>query len=172
MRPDARRFENWEFNYAAVIGLGAAAEQVRAFGIEPKIALLSRSNFGTHEELPSAVKMRAALALIHAHDPDLEVDGEMHGDAALSADIRARIYSHSRLTGRANLLILPSVDAAHIAYSLLKELGSGVYLGPILMGARHPAHVLPQSVTVRGLLNMAVLAVNQVLVAEAAAEGD
>ncbi len=138
-----------------------AAEEVRAFGIVPKVALLSRSNFGTHDDLPSAFLMRTALGLIHGRDPDLEVDGEMHADAALSSEIRARAYPESRLQGMANLLVMPNLEAGNIAFNLLKQLGGGYYIGPILLGARQPAHVVSQSITVRGLVNMSALAVAQ-----------
>ncbi len=138
-----------------------AADEIRAFGIVPKVALLSRSNFGTHDDLPSASLMRTALGLIHGRDPDLEVDGEMHADAALSSEIRERAYPESRLKGMANLLVMPNLEAGNIAFNLLKQLGGGYYVGPILLGARHPAHVVSQSITVRGLVNMSALAVAQ-----------
>jgi malate dehydrogenase (oxaloacetate-decarboxylating)(NADP+) len=135
-----------------------AAEEVRCFGIVPKVALLSRSNFGT-SDTPSALKMREALRILSDVAPELEVDGEMHADAALSESIRKAVLPDSRLSGQANLLIMPNVDAANIAYNLLKVLGGGVTLGPILVGAAQSVHVLTQSVTVRGLVNMSALAV-------------
>ncbi|TFH51069.1 MAG: NADP-dependent malic enzyme, partial [Lysobacterales bacterium] len=135
-----------------------AAEEVRCFGIVPKVALLSRSNFGT-SDTPSALKMREALRILSDVAPELEVDGEMHADAALSESIRKAVLPDSRLSGQANLLIMPNVDAANIAYNLLKMLGGGVTLGPILVGAAQSVHVLTQSVTVRGLVNMSALAV-------------
>jgi malate dehydrogenase (oxaloacetate-decarboxylating)(NADP+) len=135
-----------------------AAAEVRGFGIHPKVALLSRSNFGT-SDTPSALKMREAVNILTRRAPDLEVDGEMHADAALSESIRAAVLPESRLTGQANLLVMPNVDAANIAYNLLKMLGGGVTLGPILVGAAQSVHVLTQSVTVRGLVNMSALAV-------------
>ena len=135
-----------------------AAEEVRCFGIPPKVALLSRSNFGT-SNTPSAVKMREAVRILQREAPELEVDGEMHADAALSENIRRAVLPDSRLSGQANLLVMPNVDAANIAYNLLKMLGGGVSLGPILVGAAKSVHVLTQSTTVRGLVNMSALAV-------------
>jgi len=143
-----------------------AADEVRCFGIEPKVALLSRSNFGT-SDTPSALKMREAVRKLASSVPDLEVDGEMHADAALSEAIRDAVLPDSRLTGQANLLVMPNVDAANIAYNLLKVLGGGVTLGPILIGAAHSVHVLTQSVTVRGLVNMSALAVARAQVRKA-----
>ncbi len=136
----------------------AAAEIVRRFGVEPRLALLSHSNFGS-SEAPSARKMREALALIRERAPQLEVEGEMHGDVAISEEIRARIFPNSRLKGSANLLIMPTLDAANIAVDLLKALGDGQPIGPILLGLNYPAHVLTPSVTVRGLVNMSAVAV-------------
>ena len=137
-----------------------AATEVRAFGVAPKVALLSRSNFGSHDS-PGALKMREALQLLHERAPDLEVEGEMHGDTALSEELRNSVFGESRLTGSANLLIMPSGDAAHIAYSLLKMVGGGVAVGPILVGIAKPAHVVTQSITVRGLVNMSAVSVTQ-----------
>ncbi len=133
-----------------------AAREVRAFGIQPKVALLSRSNFGTHGS-PAAAKMREALSILRATDPSLEVDGEMHGDVALAEDLRRRALPTARLEGQANLLVMPNVEAAHIGYNLLKILGGGVAIGPILLGSAYPVHVVTQSITVRGLLNMVAL---------------
>jgi malate dehydrogenase (oxaloacetate-decarboxylating)(NADP+) len=135
-----------------------AAEAVRHFGLEPKLALLSHSNFGSSDSA-AAQKMREALALIRARAPLLEVDGEMHGDAAISQEIRDRIFPNSRLKGSANLLVMPTIDAANIALNLLKTLGDGQSIGPILLGVKYPAHVLTPSVTVRGLVNMSAVAV-------------
>jgi malate dehydrogenase (oxaloacetate-decarboxylating)(NADP+) len=136
----------------------SAAEVVRRFGIEPKVALLSHSNFGS-SPAPSARKMREALALIAERAPSLEVEGEMHGDAAVSEEIRNRIFPNSRLEGVANLLIMPTLDAANIAVDLLKALGDGQPIGPILLGLEYPGHVMTPSVTVRGLVNMSAVAV-------------
>ena len=141
-----------------------AANEVRRFGITPKVALLSRSNFGTRNT-PSAAKMREALHILQSNVPDLEVDGEMHADAALSESIRQAVLPKSRLTGQANLLVMPNVDAANIAYNLLKMLGGGVTVGPILVGAARSVHVLTQSASVRGLVNMSALAVARASVA-------
>ena len=136
-----------------------AAEEIRRFGITPKVALLSHSNFGSSTH-PQAKKMQAALALINAADPALEVDGEMHGDAALSEEVRLAVMPDSRLKGAANLLIMPTVDAANISFNLLKMAsGDGVTLGPILLGVARPVHILTPSATVRRIVNMTALTV-------------
>ncbi|MEX2615583.1 MAG: NADP-dependent malic enzyme [Alphaproteobacteria bacterium] len=135
-----------------------AAEEVKRFGLVPKVALLSHSNFGTRNS-PSAVKMREAVALLHASDPDLEVEGEMHADAAINESIRARVFPNSKLRGSANLLVAPSLDAANIAFNLLKTIGDGLSVGPMLMGMAKPVHIVTQSVTTRGVVNMTAYAV-------------
>jgi malate dehydrogenase (oxaloacetate-decarboxylating)(NADP+) len=136
-----------------------AAEEVRRFGITPKVALLSHSNFGS-SDTPSARKMRAALAMIEAQAPDLEVDGEMHGDAALSETVRAEVFADSKLRGEANLLVMPTLDAANIAFNLLKTAaGDGITIGPILLGSAKPVHITTSSATVRRLVNMTALTV-------------
>ncbi len=135
-----------------------AAEHVRRFGIEPKVALLSHSNFGSSDS-PSPTKVRQALKLLHERHPELEVEGEMHADAALDETVRNRIFPNSRLKGSANLLIFPNLDAANISYNLTKSLGSGLSVGPILIGLAKPAHVLTASVTARGIVNMSAVAV-------------
>ena len=136
-----------------------AAEEIRRFGITPKVALLSHSSFGTSQH-PQAVKMRDALSKIHAAAPDLEVDGEMHGDAALSAEVRRTALPDSRLQGEANLLIMPTIDAANISFNLLKVAsGDNVTLGPILLGVAKPMHILTPSSTVRRIVNMTALTV-------------
>ena len=136
-----------------------AAEEVRRFGLEPKVALLSHSNFGSVTSA-SASKMSAARALIAARAPGLEMDGEMHGDSALSEEIRARLYPDCKLRGEANLLIMPNVDAANIAFNLMKVTnGDGITVGPILLGAAKPVHILTPTATVRRLVNMTALAV-------------
>jgi malate dehydrogenase (oxaloacetate-decarboxylating)(NADP+) len=141
-----------------------AAEEIRRFGITPKVALLSHSSFGTSDH-PQATKMRTALALINALDPGLEIEGEMHGDAALSPEVRAQALVNSRLQGEANLLIMPTVDAANISFNLLKvAAGDGVTLGPILLGAAKPMHILTPSATVRRIVNMTALTVVDCLV--------
>ncbi|HBH26589.1 MAG TPA: NADP-dependent malic enzyme [Rhodospirillaceae bacterium] len=134
-----------------------AAEEVRRFGIAPKAALLSHSNFGSSRH-PSAVKMREALTILRERAPDLEVDGEMHGDAAVHAAVRAGVMPESLLHGQANLLIFPDMDSAHITFNLLKHLGEGISVGPILLGTARPAHILTPSVTPRGIVNAATLA--------------
>ncbi len=136
-----------------------AAEEMLRFGVQPKAALLSHSNFGSSNQ-PSAVKMREALALIQAKAPWLEVDGEMHGDAALDADYRRELMPRSALVGEANLLVLPNIDAANISYNLLKTAaGGGIAIGPVLLGAAKPAHILTPSATVRRIVNMTALTV-------------
>jgi malate dehydrogenase (oxaloacetate-decarboxylating)(NADP+) len=142
-----------------------AAEEVRRFGIKPKVALLSHSNFGGRPS-PSSLKMRAVLDMLRERAPKLEVDGEMHADAALSQEIRDRVFPDSVLKGEANLLIMPSLDAANIAFNMTKVLGDGLSIGPILMGAAAPAHILTQSATVRGIVNITSLAVVDAQVAE------
>ena len=136
-----------------------AAEEVRRFGMAPKVALLSASNFGS-VSLDSAEKMRRALALLHERAPDLEVEGEMHGDAALSEEIRLKVFPNSRLRGEANLLIMPTLEAANIAFNLLKTAaGDGVTIGPILLGAARTVHILTPSASVRRIVNMTALTV-------------
>jgi malate dehydrogenase (oxaloacetate-decarboxylating)(NADP+) len=136
-----------------------AAEEMRRFGIEPKAALLSHSNFGSSNH-PSAQKVREALALVQQRAPWLEVDGEMHGDAALDAAYREELMPRSSLKGEANLLVLPNIDAANIAYNLLKTAaGGGIAIGPVLLGAAKPVHILTPSTTVRRIVNMAALTV-------------
>jgi malate dehydrogenase (oxaloacetate-decarboxylating)(NADP+) len=135
-----------------------AAEEVRRFGIEPKIAMLSHSNFGSVES-DSARMMQQAVSILQTEHPGLEVEGEMHADSALVQDIRDRFYPASRLKGGANLLIMPSLDAANISYNLVKVLGEGQPVGPILLGMAKPIHILTPSVTSRGIVNMSALSV-------------
>ncbi|OGB04282.1 MAG: malate dehydrogenase [Burkholderiales bacterium RIFCSPHIGHO2_12_FULL_69_20] len=136
-----------------------AAEEMLRFGVQPKAALLSHSSFGASSQ-PSAVKMREALVLIQQRAPWLEVDGEMHGDVALDADLRHELMPRSTLTGEANLLVLPNIDAANISYNLLKTAaGGGIAIGPVLLGAAKPAHILTPSATVRRIVNMTALTV-------------
>ncbi|QBY43766.1 NADP-dependent malic enzyme [Arsenophonus nasoniae] len=135
-----------------------AAQAVRRFGIEPKVALLSRSSFGS-SDCPSAQKMRKTLALVKRADPNLEIDGEMHGDAALVESIRRDIMPDSTLKGSANLLIMPNMEAARISYNLLRVTSSnGVTVGPVLMGVAKPVHILTPVVSVRRIVNMVALA--------------
>jgi malate dehydrogenase (oxaloacetate-decarboxylating)(NADP+) len=136
-----------------------AAEEIRRFGMTPKVALLSHSSFGSSDH-PQAKKMQQALAIIRGLAPTLECDGEMHGDAALSEAVRARAIADSPLTGEANCLIMPTVDAANIAFNLLKVAsGVNVTLGPILLGVARPVHVMTPSATVRRIVNMTALTV-------------
>jgi malate dehydrogenase (oxaloacetate-decarboxylating)(NADP+) len=121
------------------------------------VALISHSNFGSHDS-PSAVKLREALKRIRIRAPKLEVEGEMHVDAALNEEIRERLFPDSRLKGRANLFVFPSLDAANTAYNLVRSMTDGVGLGPILMGVSHSAHVLTPSATVRRVVNMSAIA--------------
>ena len=136
-----------------------AAEEMRRFGIQPKAALLSHSNFGSSDQ-PSAVKMRDVLNLLRQNAPWLEVDGEMHGDVALDAAARQTLMPNSSLVGDANLLVLPNIDAANIAYNLLKTAAGGnIAVGPVLLGAAKPVHILTPSTTVRRIVNMTALTV-------------
>jgi malate dehydrogenase (oxaloacetate-decarboxylating)(NADP+) len=138
-----------------------AAETVKNFGLMPKVALLSHSSFGS-EDTPSSAKMRKALRLLRELAPDLEVEGEMHGDAALEESIRTRAFPSSLLKGSANLLIMPTLDAANIAFNLLKvSSGNNVTIGPILLGASKPVHILTPSASVRRIINMTALTVAQ-----------
>jgi malate dehydrogenase (oxaloacetate-decarboxylating)(NADP+) len=136
-----------------------AAEDVRRFGITPSVALLSHSNFGG-SDAPSALKMRQALAIVRARDPQLAVEGEMRGDAALSKPILDREFPDSGLESEANVLVMPNVDAANISYNLLRiAAGNGITVGGILLGAARPVHILTASSTVRRIVNMTALAV-------------
>ena len=134
-----------------------AAERLRWFGIEPKVALLSHSNFGSHADA-SAAKMRRACAMLREMAPGLEVEGEMHGDAALSQAIRERLFPNSQLSGAANLFVMPNLDSANIALNLVRTLTDGVVIGPMLLGVLGAAHVLTPSSTVRRVVNMTALA--------------
>jgi malate dehydrogenase (oxaloacetate-decarboxylating)(NADP+) len=145
-----------------------AAAHVRRFGLEPKIALLSHSDFGSFDSA-SARKMRQAAELLTNMKVDFQIDGEMHADTALDPVQRRRIYPHSRLTGEANVLIFPNLDAANIAYEAIKILADALPVGPILIGAARPVHVLTPSVTARGIVNMTAVAVAE---AQAAVASD
>jgi len=136
-----------------------AAEELRRYGIVPKVALLSHSNFGT-SDCPSARKMRETLALLKASEPGLEVDGEMHGDCALDETLRRAILPETTLIGEANLLVMPNIEAANISYNLLKTAaGNGIAIGPILLGCARPVSILTPSATVRRIVNVTALTV-------------
>jgi malate dehydrogenase (oxaloacetate-decarboxylating)(NADP+) len=135
----------------------SCAREVRRFGVEPRVALLSHSNFGSHGD-PAALKMHRALELIRAAAPGLEVEGEMRADLALLEHARRERFPESALDGAANLLIMPNLDAANIAFNLIRVIGEGIVVGPMLLGAAKSAHVVTQGITVRGLLNMTALA--------------
>ena len=134
-----------------------AAEKVRMFGIEPRVALLSHSSFGSHED-DSAAKMKRALELIVSLAPELEVEGEMSADMALDEHYRKKVFPNSRLRGPANLLVMPDLDSAHIAYNLSRVVSNSVTVGPILLGAAKPVHILTPSATVRRVVNMTAIA--------------
>ena len=134
-----------------------AAGTVKRFGMEPKIALLSHSNFGSRDN-DSSRKMRKAREIIEQNYPDLTVDGEMHADAAVWESVRDRIFPDSGFRGSANLMVLPDIDAANISYNMVKAFGNGLPVGPMLVGLNQPAHVVTEAVTVRGLVNMSAIA--------------
>ena len=148
-----------------------AAEEIRRFGIIPKAALLSHSNFGMDQH-GSAAKMQKVLCDIRARDPSLEIDGEMHADSALSETIRTNIMPNSTLSGRANLLIMPNVEAANISFNMLKVLADGISIGPVLMGVAKPAQILTPSATARSIVNMTALATVSAQAYEAEQDGD
>ncbi len=135
-----------------------AAEAIRRFGIEPKAALLSLSDFGSRDA-PSALKMREAADILRKIAPDLQFDGEMHADTAISESLRQRVFPHSKLKGEANLLVFPNLDAANITLTAVKQMMDALHVGPILLGTDKPAHILTPSVTSRGVVNMTALAV-------------
>jgi malate dehydrogenase (oxaloacetate-decarboxylating)(NADP+) len=139
----------------------ACAERITDFGIRPKVALLSHSNFGS-SRAPSARKMRAAVALLHERAPDLEVDGEMHALAAMNESVRNSINPYSTLSGTANLLIMPNLDTANVALDLLRSINDALLIGPVLSGTATPVHIVTPSVTAKGIFNMSALAVADV----------
>jgi len=143
-----------------------SAQAVRRFGIEPRIAALSHSNFGT-SNADCAKRARDAVAILRRDEPELEVEGEMQGDAALDESIRERLFPNSRLKGSANLFLMPSLDAANISYNLVKQLTSSLSVGPMLLGVARPAHVVTPSVTARGIVNMTAIAVTDAQLAAA-----
>ena len=147
-----------------------ATMRLRLFGVEPKIALLSHSNFGSHEDL-SAAKMRHALEIVRKRDPGLEIEGEMHADTAFNEDIRERLFPNSRLKGRANLFVCPNLDSANIGYNITRVMTDGVALGPILMGVSKPAHILTPAATVRRVVNMTAIAAVEAQIRAAAQMG-
>jgi malate dehydrogenase (oxaloacetate-decarboxylating)(NADP+) len=134
-----------------------AALRMTLFGIVPKVALLSHSNFGSHTDA-SAVKMRRVRELLVARDPHMEVEGEMQADAAWNEDLRLRMFPHSKLKGRANLVVMPNLSSANIAYNMVRVMTDGVAIGPILMGVASPAHILTPASTVRRVVNMTAIA--------------
>ncbi len=139
-----------------------AATGLRRFGIEPRIALLSHSDMGS-SDTPSSIKVRRAVGILHEQHPDLMVDGEMHADSALDEELRRRMFPNSHLKGQANLFVMPSLDAAHISFSMIRRIANGLVIGPILLGPAKPVHVLNRSVSARGLFNMAALAVSEAM---------
>ena len=141
------------------------ARHVARFGLKPKVALVAHSDFGEFDT-PTSIEMRTALGLIRARDPDLEIDGEMQADTALIEAVRNRKLPSSTLKGEANLLVMPDLASANIAYQLVKVFGDALPVGPILLGTARPAHILTGSVTSRGVVNMTAIAV-----AEAATAG-
>jgi malate dehydrogenase (oxaloacetate-decarboxylating)(NADP+) len=164
--------------------LAEAAQQaivrLKLFGITPKVAVLSHSNFGSHDD-PSAAKMRRVVEILRERMPKIEIEGEMHADAALNEEVRERMFPNSRLKGSANLFVCPNMDSANIAFNITRAMTDGVVLGPILMGSAKPAHVLTSAATVRRVFNMTALAcveaqirdqVHAALEAEAARMGD
>ena len=142
-----------------------ASEQVKRFGLEPKVGLLSHSNFGSRST-QEAAKMSEVVRILHEKEPNLEVEGEMQADVALNPALREHILPNSKLEGQANLLVMPNLDAANIAFNLLKEMGGGQPLGPILLGMDKVVHILTSSATSRGILNMAALAVVEAQISE------
>ena len=134
-----------------------AAIHVQRFNLKPKIAFVSHSDFGSYDT-ESSRKMRRATALLKENHPEIEADGEMQGDTALSEAARALILPHSDLEGVANILIMPNLDTANVAYQMIKSLADALPVGPILIGPARPAHILTPSVTARGVLNMTAVA--------------
>jgi malate dehydrogenase (oxaloacetate-decarboxylating)(NADP+) len=135
-----------------------ASVHVQRFGIKPRVAFLSHSDFGSHDS-ESARKMRRATELLAQSHPEIEADGEMQGDSALSEVTRKLVLPHSRVEGSANIMIMPNLDAANIAFQMIKVLSGALPVGPILIGPAKPAHILTPSVTARGILNMTAVAV-------------
>ena len=134
-----------------------ASKIVKRFGMVPKVGMLSHSNFGSRNN-ESAVKMRRAVQIVKERYPDLAVEGEMHADAALSEETRNRVFPNASYTGGANLMVMPNLDAANITYNMVKALGDALPVGPMLMGLDKPAHVVTESTTVRGIVNLCAIA--------------
>ncbi len=146
----------------------AAAQAVlrlKLFGITPKVAILSHSNFGSHEDVSSA-KMRRVVELLRERMPKVEIEGEMHADTAMNPSVREQIFPNSRLSGSANVFVCPNLDSANIAFNLTRVMTDGVVLGPILMGPSKPVHVLTPAATVRRVFNMTALAVVEAQIRE------
>jgi malate dehydrogenase (oxaloacetate-decarboxylating)(NADP+) len=139
----------------------AAARRVRDFGIKPKVALLSHSNFGS-SRARSAIKMREATRLLHELHPELELEGEMHADAALNEMLRHDLNRDNKLAGQANLLVMPTLDAANIAVELIRSIHDVLMIGPILSGTAKPAHIVTPATTAKGLFNISAIAVADV----------
>jgi len=137
----------------------ACAERIRSFGIQPRVALLSHSNFGS-SRAPSAIKMRDATRLLHERAPDLEVDGEMHALTAMNETIRKTLDPNAVLSGKANLLVMPNLDTANIAMELIRSINDALLIGPVLSGAASPAHIVTPSATMKGIFNMSAIAVS------------
>jgi malate dehydrogenase (oxaloacetate-decarboxylating)(NADP+) len=134
-----------------------ATYRLKRFGIDPKVALLSHSNYGSHDN-PSAAKMRKAWQILKARAPKLEMDGEMQADTAWDEALRQRMFPHTTLSGRANLFVMPNLDAANIAYNIVRVMTDGVAIGPILMGVDKSAHILTPASTARRIVNMTAVA--------------
>jgi malate dehydrogenase (oxaloacetate-decarboxylating)(NADP+) len=147
-----------------------ATYRLKLFGIEPKVALLSHSNYGSHENV-SAAKMREVFKILKTRAPKLEMDGEMQGDTAWDEELRVRMFPNTTLNGRANLYVMPNLDAANITYNMVRVMTDGVAIGPILMGVNKPAHILTPSSTVRRVVNMTAIAVVDAQI-RAAAQGE
>jgi malate dehydrogenase (oxaloacetate-decarboxylating)(NADP+) len=145
-----------------------AALRLKLFGITPKIAVLSHSNFGSHDN-PSAAKMRRVVELLRERLPRVEIEGEMHADTAMNPAVREQLFPNSQLSGSANVFVCPNLDAANIAFNMTRVMTDGVVLGPILMGLSKPAHVLTPAATVRRVFNMTALAVVEAQIRAASA---
>ena len=139
-----------------------AVKEMKRFGIEPRVALLSHSNMGS-SDTHTSLKVREAVRMLHEDHPDLMVEGEMHADNALDEDLRKRSFPNSKLDGTANLFIMPNLDSANISFNMIRKLADGLVIGPIMIGAAKPAHVMTASVTARGIVNMSAVAVAEAM---------